>query len=59
MAAREEADGGPTLSHMKNASLTSSTFFWVLELFSFLGEKRFLDFFFYLKFQTEIKKGEH
>lgn len=45
MAAREEADGVPTLSHLENASLISSTFFWVLELFSFLGKKRFLDFF--------------
>lgn len=53
MAARRKQMVCPPFPTWKSASLISCTFFWVLALFSFLGEKKV--FFFFFKFQTDIK----
>lgn len=47
MAARRKQMVCPPFPTWKSASLISRTFFWVLALFSFLGEKKVSSFFFF------------
>lgn len=57
MAARRKQMVCPPLPTWKSASLISRTFFWVLALFSFLGEKKVSSFCFFFNSRQTLKGG--